>query len=120
MKKYDALFILNSLGQEDNVQAMIDGVTTCIADAGGKVELIESMDNRTFTRVVDRKHPSGHYFSVVFDISTEGLSQVQQAVRDNEHVFRSSICLAGKPAPVRKPPVSNEENSNKSSDHVSV
>ncbi len=105
MKQYDGLFILNSVGHEDGVDKMIDGVASCIAEAGGKVTSIERMENKLFTRVANNKFKSGFYFSALFEISPEGLKQVQTALRENGDVFRASICLAAKrlPLEVKRP-----------------
>ncbi|MCS1407110.1 MAG: 30S ribosomal protein S6 [Verrucomicrobia subdivision 3 bacterium] len=100
MKQYDGLFILNSVGHEDSVDEMIDGVTSCISDAGGKVELVERMESKPFARVANSKYKSGFYFSVLFKISVGGLQQVQAALRDNDNVFRSLISLAKKRPPL--------------------
>ena len=94
MKRYDGLFILNSVGHEDSVDKMIEGVSSCITDAGGTVETIDRMETKPFARVASKKYKSGFYFTVIFEISVEGLRTVQAALADNDDVFRSSIRLA--------------------------
>ena len=94
MKRYDGLFILNSVGHEDSVDKMIDGVTACLTDAGATVEKVDRLETKSFARVADKKFKSGFYFSVIFEVSVEGLRTIQAALADNDEVFRSSIQIA--------------------------
>ncbi len=94
MKRYDGLFILNSVGHEDSVDKMIDGVTASITDAGATIESIDRMETKSFARVANKRYKSGFYFSVIFEASIETLRTIQAALADNEDVFRSSIQIA--------------------------
>ncbi len=101
MKRYDGLFILNSVGHEDSVDKMIDGVSASITDAGGTVETVDRLETKSFARVASKKYKSGFYFSVIFEISIDGLRALQAALAENEDVFRSSIQIANpNPVPV--------------------
>lgn len=104
MKQYDGLFILKRIGHEDDLDKVIDGVSSCIADAGGKVTSIEKMGSKTFERVADNKFKNGFYFSALFEISAEGLKQAQAAWRENHDIFRSFICRAVKRPPLEAQP----------------
>lgn len=102
MKRYDGLFILNSVGHEDSVDKMIDGVTASITDAGATIESIDRMETKSFARVANKKYKSGFYFSVIFESSIETMQAIQAALADNDDVFRSSIQIAAEnpvPAP---------------------
>lgn len=55
MKRYDGLFILNSVGHEDSVDKMIDGVSASITDAGGTVETVDRLETKSFARVASKK-----------------------------------------------------------------
>ncbi len=57
MKKYEGLFILNTAGKEENVKELIDKVSEEITQSGGKVETVQKMDKRQFTRVPTRSSP---------------------------------------------------------------
>ena len=94
MKRYDGLFILNSVGHEDSVEKMIEGVSTCITDAGGTVDKVDKLETKSFARIASKKYKSGFYFSVIFEISIEGFRKVQAALAENEDVFRSYIQIA--------------------------
>ena len=104
MKQYDGLFILKRIGHEEDLDKVIDGVSSCIADAGGKVTSIEKMGSKTFERVADNKFKNGFYFSALFEISAEGLKQAQAEWRENHDIFRSFICRAVKRPPLEAQP----------------
>lgn len=99
MKRYDGLFILNSVGHEDSVEKMIESVSSCITDAGGTIVTVDKLETKSFARIASKKYKSGFYFTVVFEISIEGFRTVQAALAENESVFRSYIQLA-RPNPV--------------------
>lgn len=104
MKQYDGLFILKRIGHEEDLGEVIDGISSYIADAGGKVTSIERMGNKTFERVANNRFKNGFYFSALFEISAEGLKQVQAALRENHDIFRSFICRAAKRPPLEPKP----------------
>ena len=53
MKRYEGLFILNITGKEEGIKDIIDAVTADINAAGAKVETVQKMDKRPFSRVAD-------------------------------------------------------------------
>lgn len=109
MKQYDGLFILKRIGHEDDLGKVIDGISSCIADAGGKVSSIERMGNKTFERVANNRFKNGFYFSALFEISAEGLKQAQAALRENHDIFRSFISRAAKRPPLEPQPKTSTE-----------
>ncbi len=88
MKRYEGLFILNTAGKEEAVKETIDKLSTEITSAGGKVETVQKMDKRNFTRVADKKHSSGFYVNVIFESLPAVLPQLQSRFALNEDVFR--------------------------------
>lgn len=104
MKQYDGLFILKRIGHEEDLDKVIDGISSCIEDAGGKVTSIERMGNKTFERVANNRFKNGFYFSALFEISAEGLKQAQTVLRENNDIFRSFICRASKRPPLEVQP----------------
>lgn len=109
MKQYDGLFILKRIGHEEDLGKVIDGISSCIADAGGKVTSIERMGNKTFERVANNRFKNGYYFSALFEISAEGLKQAQTVLRENNDIFRSFICRAFKRPPLETQPKTSTE-----------
>jgi small subunit ribosomal protein S6 len=97
MKKYEGLFILESTGKEEGIKEIIDKISHEITSAGGKVENVQKMDKRNFTRVADRKHNSGFYVNFIFEIEPGAVNQLRQRFDLNEEVFRVMFTVA--PAP---------------------
>src|SRR5947209_4359837 len=67
VKRYEGLFILDTAGKEEGLKDAIDKISTEITSAGGKVETVQKMDKRNFSRVADKKHSSGFYVNVIFE-----------------------------------------------------
>jgi ribosomal protein S6 len=102
MKRYEGLFILETAAKEEGVKDAIDKISAEITGAGGKVETVQKMDKKSFARVADKKHNSGYYANVIFEIEPSALNQLKQRFALNEQVFRvlftnaSAAAVAGK------------------------
>jgi ribosomal protein S6 len=88
---------LNTAGKEETVKDTIDKVSAEITAAGGKVETVQKMDKRAFSRVADKRHPSGFYVNVIFESQPSTLAQLQHRFALNEDVFR--VMFSEAPAP---------------------
>lgn len=99
MKRYEGLFILNTAGREETVKDMIDKISAEITAAGGKVETIQKMDKKTFTRVADRKHTTGYYVNILFECEPAVIAKLRHRFVNNEEVFRVLFTLAAAPKP---------------------
>lgn len=88
VKRYEGLFILNISGKEDGVKETLDKVSADIATAGGKVETVQKMDKKSFSRVADKKFTGGFYANIIFDATPEVVSQLQSKFALNDEVFR--------------------------------
>lgn len=100
MKKYEGLFILNTAGKEEGVKEIIDHLTSDINAAGGRVETVQKMDKRTFTRVANKRFSSGFYVNMVFDIDPAALTQLKHRFDLNDDVFRVLFTTASERKPV--------------------
>ena len=98
MKRYEGLFILETAGKEEGIKDAIDKISSEITSAGGKVETVQKMDKKTFSRVADKKHSSGFYVNVIFESEPGVVSQLKQRFALNEEVFR--VMFTSAPAPV--------------------
>ena len=103
MKKYEGLFILNTAGKEEGVKEMIDRISAEIAGAGGKVETVQKMDKRPFSRVANKRFNSGYYVNFIFELEPGTLSQLKHRFDMNEDVFRVLFTDAPKAKPVPAP-----------------
>lgn len=100
MKRYEGLFILNTAGKEEAIKETIDKLSTEIASVGGKVETVQKMDKRNFTRVADKRHSSGFYVNVIFESQPAAIAQLQSRFALNNDVFRVMFSLAPVPKEV--------------------
>src|SRR3954463_15334235 len=94
MKRYEGLFILETAGKEEGIKDAIDKISSEITSAGGKVETVQKMDKKNFTRVADKKHSSGFYVNVIFESEPATVSQLKQRFSLNEEVFRVMFTAA--------------------------
>ena len=100
MKRYEGLFILNNAAKEEAIKDTIDKISAEIASLGGKVETVQKMDKKSFTRVADRKYSSGFYVNFVFEGAPTVIAQLHQRFTNNEEIFRVLFTLAPVPKPV--------------------
>jgi ribosomal protein S6 len=97
MKRYEGLFILNLSGKEDGVKDTLDKISADIGAAGGKVETVQKMDQKSFSRIADKKFTSGFYANVIFDGTPDIISTLQKKFSLNAEVFR--VLFTHLPAP---------------------
>ncbi len=88
MKRYEGLFILNTTGKEEGIKDIIDVISADITAAGGKVETVQKMDKRPFTRVADKKYTSGFYVNIIFEAESGTVAQLRSKFGLNADVFR--------------------------------
>ena len=101
MKRYEGLFILDTAGKEEGIKDTIDKISAEITSLGGKVETVQKMDKRAFTRVADKKHTAGFYANFIFECEPAVLPQLQGKFTLNEDVFR--VLFTESPAPKTAP-----------------
>ncbi len=97
VKRYEGLFILKNTVKEESIKDVIDKVTADIAAAGGKVETVQKMDKRNFSRVSDKKYTSGYYVNFIFEAPETTVAQLRTRLALNEDVFRTMFTIAPPP-----------------------
>ena len=97
MKRYEGLFILETAGKEEGIKDAIDKISSEITSAGGKVETVQKMDKKNFSRIADKKHNSGFYVNVIFESEPAAIAQLKQRFALNEEVFRVMFTSAPEP-----------------------
>ena len=97
MKRYEGLFILNNAGREEGIKETIDKITAEIGRIGGKVETIQKMDKKAFSRVVKKTTTSGFYVNIIFESKPEVLAQLRSRFALLEEIFR--VLFTNAPAP---------------------
>jgi ribosomal protein S6 len=88
MKRYEGLFILNTAGRDEGVKEALDKISTEIVSAGGKVETVQKMDRKQFSRVADKRHTAGFYANVIFSGTPSVVAALKNKFTLNEEVFR--------------------------------
>lgn len=99
MKRYEGLFILNTAGREEGIKEIIDKISAEITSAGGKIETVQKMDKRPFSRVADKKYSSGFYVNVIFEGQPSAIAQLHSRFALSEEVFRVLFSQAPVPKP---------------------
>lgn len=102
MKRYEGLFILDTAGKDEGIKDAIDKISAEITTAGGKVETVQKMDKKNFSRIADKKHNSGFYVNVIFEAEPGAITQLKQRFTLNEEVFRVMFTSAPEPATAAK------------------
>jgi len=97
VKRYEGLFILDTAGKEEGIKDTIDKISAEIASAGGKVETVQKMDKKSFSRVANKKHNAGFYVNVIFESQPATLDQLKHKFAMNSEVFR--VMFSNAPAP---------------------
>jgi len=100
VKRYEGLFILETAGKEEGIKDAIDKITAEITNQGGKVETVQKMDKKNYSRVADKKHSAGFYVNIIFEGQPAMLDQLKHRFAMNEDVFRVLFTNAPAPKPV--------------------
>jgi len=99
VKRYEGLFILNSAAREDALKDTIDKISAEITAGGGKIETVQKMDKKTFSRVADQRHTAGFYVNILFESEPAAVAQLRNRFVNNEEVFRVLFTKASAPKP---------------------
>jgi len=100
VKRYEALFILDTAGKEETIKDTIDKISAEITSAGGKVETVQKMDKKSFMRVANKKYTAGFYVNVIFECAPAVLDQLKRRFAMNDEVFRVLFTNAPMPKAV--------------------
>ncbi len=91
MKRYEALFILDTIAIEDSIDDAVARVAKEIEAAGGKIENTQKMDRKQFARVVDKRRPSGYYVNFIFTSEPNAIEPINRRFDLNKEVNRVII-----------------------------
>ena len=94
MKRYEGLFILDAAAKEEGIKDTIDRISAEITALGGKVETVQKMDKKNFTRVADKRHTAGYYVNFIFEGKPDSLPALRNRFTLNPDVFRILFTLA--------------------------
>jgi len=94
VKRYEGLFILETAAKEEGIKDAVDKISSEITSAGGKVETVQKMEKRSFSRVADKKHNAGFYVNIIFESEPSAIDQLKHRFAGNEEVFRVMFTVA--------------------------
>jgi ribosomal protein S6 len=94
VKRYEGLFILETAAKEEGIKDAVDKISSEITSAGGKVETVQKMEKRSFSRVADKKHNAGFYVNIIFESEPSAIDQLKHRFAVNEEVFRVMFTVA--------------------------
>jgi ribosomal protein S6 len=90
VKRYEGLFILNTAGKEEGVNELVDKLKDEITALGAKVETVQKMEKRAFSRQADdNKLKEGFYVNFIFEAGSETLRKLQGHFALNADVIRT-------------------------------
>ena|ERR1041384_7261118 len=101
MRKYEGLFILNIAGKEEGIKEAIDKISAEISSAGGKVETVQKMDRKAFSRVADKRYNAGFFVNVIFESQPSAITHLRHRFALNEEIFR--VLFTAAPEPKEEP-----------------
>jgi ribosomal protein S6 len=101
VKRYEGLFILNTAGKEESIKDALDKISADIATAGGKVETVQKMDKKSFSRIADKKHVAGFYANIIFAGAPAIIAHLHTKFSLNEEVFRVLFTESPEPKPAK-------------------
>jgi ribosomal protein S6 len=104
VKRYEGLFILETAAKEEGIKDAIDKISADITTLGGKVETVQKMDKKSFSRVADKKHSAGFYVNFIFEGQPSLIDQLKHRFATNEEVFRVLFTDAPAPKPAATTP----------------
>lgn len=100
MKKYEALFVLDSAASEDATKVILDRVQKDIEHAGGHVETVQKMGPRPLARDMNTRS-AGYYANFIFSAPPKAISELDAKFHLDTELLRWQFSLFV-PEPVRK------------------
>lgn len=101
MKRYEGLFILNTAGKEEGIKDALDKISADIIAAGGKIETVQKMERKPFSRVADKRHTAGFYANIIFTSAPAAIAALRSKFTLNEEVFRVVFTNSPEPKPAK-------------------
>ena len=90
MKNYEALYIINTTvaATQADVDQVIEKITKEIKVGGGKVDKVEPLEKRTFSRIANKRYPSGFYVNIWFHGESKVLDHLRTVFIRDDSIFR--------------------------------
>jgi small subunit ribosomal protein S6 len=99
-KRYEALLILNTRGNEDSAKDIIERLEAEFARDGAKVEQVQKMGRHQFSYTAG-KLDSGYYANFVFEADPAVIDVLKARLRLDEDVYQQHYKVVPKAAPAK-------------------
>ena len=90
MRTYEGLYIFGDRLRDEDLEAALERARGDIARLGGSVKNTIPMGRKTFARPI-RKHETGQYFRIVFEMPPDQIAPLRARYRINETIVRVQI-----------------------------
>ena len=94
MRTYELMFITRSTVDETAQQALSDRFTTLITQQGGTLHKVDQWGKRQFAYEIEHM-TEGYYTVVEFDISPEGLVELERQLGITDAILRHKVVRPG-------------------------
>ena len=92
-KSYEATFILDTRGSDQDVDAIIERLKAALTAIGGSVTSSENLGRYDFVRITDREHPADFYVRIFFDGPLNAGPLLREKLRLEKSVKRQLVEL---------------------------
>lgn len=90
MKKYEAVFILDEHGAEEQGKVFAAEFTKFMEELGGKIEETLPMGRRQFAYEIKKKK-SGIYWDFIFSLDEDKVASIRSKYRLDERILRMQV-----------------------------
>lgn len=94
MRTYELMFISRGSLDETAQQALSDRFTNLITQQGGTVHKVDQWGKRQFAYEIQHM-TEGYYTVVEFDLSSEGLVEVERQLKITDDIIRHKVVRPG-------------------------
>jgi ribosomal protein S6 len=101
LNRYEALFVLNTAGKEENAPEQIEAVKKELEAAGAVIKAVQKMDRKVLTRPVG-KVTAGYYVNFVLEADSTMVNAVRPKLALNEAIIRFRFLRADEPKAAKK------------------
>ena len=88
MTKYEGTIILKETGRENTVEEVQNLISAEIDSTGGKVGEFNATGLQDFSRVANRKNPTGYYIEVSFESQADAANDLKKRLLKIRDIFR--------------------------------
>jgi len=87
MNTYEALYIINTKNQDENIPEIIGQLEKELKSHSCKVETVQKLEKRQFERPT-KKIDSGYYVNIRFKAQPETISSLKNRLKFNPAIYR--------------------------------